>query len=177
MWKKTKELMSSPDLLVKQIERWNNNQKKGICTSTINTEETKKEISKLKDQESRYTKAYGAGVLTMNQLKEYLAPVKEKMFSFENQIAKAELESQQVGIKTFPELNQIEAFTQDASQALSGNLSFSSKKAIIRNVIDRVVGTREKLQVYGYIPVESNINVFTINRNCRIAKCWEIDAV
>ena len=176
VWKKTKELMSSPDLLVKQIERWNNNQKKGICTSTINTEETKKEISKLKDQESRYTKAYGAGVLTMNQLKEYLAPVKEKMFSFENQIAKAELESQQVGIKTFPELNQIEAFTQDASQVLSGNLSFISKKAIIRNVIDRVVGTREKLQVYGYIPVESNINVFTINRNCRSAKCREIDA-
>ena len=177
VWKKTKELMSSPDLLVKQIERWNNNQKKGICTSTINTEETKKEISKLKDQESRYTKAYGAGVLTMNQLKEYLAPVKEKMFSFENQIAKAELESQQVGIKTFPELNQIEAFTQDASQVLSGNLSFISKKAIIRNVIDRVVGTREKLQVYGYIPVESNINVFTINRNCRFAKRRKINLI
>ena len=106
----------------------------------------------------------------MNQLKEDLAPVKEKMFSFENQIAKAELESQQVGIKTFPELNQIEAFTQDASQVLSGNLSFISKKAIIRNVIDRVVGTREKLQVYGYIPVESNINVFTFNRNRRSAK-------
>lgn len=177
VWKKTKELMSSPDLLVKQIERWKSNQKKGICTSTINTEETKKEISKLKDQESRYTKAYGTGVLTIDQLKEYLAPVKEKMFSFENQIAKAELESQQGGIKTFPELNQIEAFTQKTSKALSGNLSFDSKKAIIRNVIDRVVGTRENLQVYGYIPVESNINVFTINRNRRFTKRREIDLI
>ncbi len=29
--------------------------------------------------------------------------------------------------------------------------------------------TRERLQVYGYIPV-TDINVFTINRNCRSAK-------
>jgi len=93
VWKKTKEFMSSSKLLVKQIQRWKGNQKNGICTSTINTEETKKEISKLKDQEGRYTKAYGDGILTIDQLKEYLAPVKEKMFSFENQIAKAELEN------------------------------------------------------------------------------------
>lgn len=116
-------------------------------------------------------KAYGAGVLMMNQLKKYLTLVKEKMFSFENQITKAELESQQVGIKTFPELNQIEALTQDASQALSGNLSFDSKKAIINSVIDKVVGTKNQLQIYGYIPVESNINVFTINRNRWTSKC------
>jgi site-specific DNA recombinase len=177
VWKKTKELMSSPKLLLKQIERWRDNQKKGICPSIINTEETKKEIFKLKDQEDRYAKAYGAGVITIEQLKEYLAPVKEKIFSFENQIAKADLESQQGGIKTFPELNQIEAFTQKTSKALSGNLSFDSKKAIIRNIIDRVVGTRENLQVYGYIPVESNINVFTINRNRRSAKRREIDVI
>jgi site-specific DNA recombinase len=177
VWKKTKELMSSPKLLLKQIERWRDNQKKGICPSIINTEETKKEIFKLKDQEDRYAKAYGAGVITIEQLKEYLAPVKEKIFSFENQIAKADLESQQGGIKTFPELNQIEAFTQKTSKALSGNLSFDSKKAIIRNIIDRVVGTRENLQVYVYIPVESNINVFTINRNRRSAKRREIDVI
>jgi site-specific DNA recombinase len=134
-------------------------------------------LDKLKDQEDRYAKAYGAGVITIEQLKEYLAPVKEKIFSFENQIAKADLESQQGGIKTFPELNQIEAFTQKTSKALSGNLSFDSKKAIIRNIIDRVVGTRENLQVYGYIPVESNINVFTINRNRRSAKRREIDVI
>ena len=177
VWKKTKELMTSPGLLVKQIERWRNNQDKGISTSTINTEETKKEVTKLKDQEDRYAKAYGAGVITIEQLKEYLIPIKDKKSSFEKQIAMADLESQQLGVKTFPELNQIEAFTQKTSKALSGNLSFDSKKAIIRNVIDRVVGTRENLQVYGYIPVESNINVFTFNRNCRSTKCREIDAI
>jgi hypothetical protein len=53
--------MSSPELLLKQAERWLNNQRVGDKTSTINVEETKKEIAKLKDQENRYTKAYGDG--------------------------------------------------------------------------------------------------------------------
>ena len=65
--------------------------------------------------------------------------------------------------------------TRIVSQTLK-NLNFSAKKAIIRNIIDKVVGTREQLQVYGYIPVISNINVFTEYRNCRLAKCREIDA-
>lgn len=176
VWEKTTELMSSPELLTKQVERWINNQNNGNYTSVINTEETRKEISKLKDQEGRYAKAYGSGVITIEQLKEYLAPVKEKISLFENQIANADLENQKIGEKTLPKLSEIETFTQKVSKALSNNLNFSSKKDIIRTVIDRVVGTRERLQVYGYIPIESNINVFTINRNCWFAKRGEVYA-
>lgn len=169
VWQKITELMSSPKLLVKQMEDWFNNQNKGIHPSMINIEETKKEIVKLKDQEDRYTKAYGAGVITIDQLKEYLIPLKEKIFSFENQINKANLESQQLNEKTLPKLNDIEIFAQRASQGLK-NLNFNAKKAIVRDIIDKVVGTREKLQVYGYIPITSNINVFTNYRNCWFAE-------
>jgi len=175
VWKKITELMSSPQLLSKQVERWINNQKKGICHSTINIEETKKEIAKLEDQEDRYTKAYGAGVISIEQLKEYIIPVKEKILSFNNQIAKAQLESQQVDQKTFPEFSQIEVFAQKASEALK-NLNFKAKKAIIRSIVDKVVGTKDELQIYGYIPIESNINVFSFNRNRRSAKRRKIDA-
>ncbi|MDQ3051706.1 MAG: hypothetical protein M3Q95_12525 [Bacteroidota bacterium] len=43
-------------------------------------------------------------------------------------------------------------------------MNFSAKKAIVGFIIDKVVGTKYELQVYGYIPIE-NINVFTIDRN------------
>ncbi|MFA6397243.1 MAG: recombinase family protein [Candidatus Paceibacterota bacterium] len=167
VWKKITEIMSSPQLLSKQVERWISNQNKGICTSTINTEETKKEIIKLEDQEDRYTKAYGAGVITIDQLKEYITPVKEKILSFNNQITNAQLESQQVDQKTFPEFSQLEIFAKKASEALN-NLNFNAKKAIIRGIIDKVVGNKQELQVYGRIPIESNINVFSFNRDCGI---------
>lgn len=164
VWKKVTEIMSSPDLLVKQAERWINNNKKGSPSSTINIQETKKEIAKLKDQEDRYTKAYGAGVITIDQLKEYLAPLKERASLFDSQISKARLETEQVDDHALPKLSEIEEFADKASQTLKG-LSFNVKKAIMANIIDKVVGTRDALQVYGYIPVKSDINVFTIYRH------------
>jgi hypothetical protein len=56
-------------------------------------------------------------------------------------------------------------FASEASKAIQ-DLDFTAKKAIITNVVERVVGTREKLQVYGFIPVttEKNVNVFTNDR-------------
>ncbi len=169
--------MSSPELLLKQAERWLNNQKTGNKTSTINIEETKKEIAKLKDQEDRYTKAYGAGVITIDQLKEYIAPLKEKILLFNSQINKARLETEHIDERELPKLNEIEVFAEKASEFLK-DLNFNAKKAIINNIVDKVVGTRENLQVYGYIPVtSSDINVFTEYRNRRFAECGEIHAV
>ena len=67
-------------------------------------------------------------------------------------------------------------FTKNAPQALK-DLNFKSKKAIVMNIIEKVVGIRELLQVSGYIPITSNINVITINRNCRITKRRKIHII
>ncbi|MES2930971.1 MAG: recombinase family protein [Patescibacteria group bacterium] len=176
VWQGVANLMSSPELLLKQAERWLNNQKMGNKTSTINIEETKKEIAKLKDQEDRYTKAYGAGVITIDQLKEYIAPLKEKISLFNSQINKARLETEHIDERQLPKLNEIEVFAEKASEFLK-DLKFNAKKAIINNIVDKVVGTREKLQVYGYIPVtSSDINVFTEYRHRRTSQRRQIDA-
>jgi len=169
IWEKVSNLMSSPELLSKQVERWLNSQKKGASISSINIEEKEREIIKLQNQESRYTKAYGASVISLVELKEYLDPIKEKILSLKNQISKFKEETQVMNDSPIPKQNEIKAFTDKAKKALK-NLNFSTKKAIINNVIEKVVGTREELQVYGYIPVTSNINVFTINRNRRSTK-------
>lgn len=173
VWDGITKLMSSPDLLLKQVERWFNNKKTGNKTSTINIQEAKKEIAKLKDQENRYTKAYGAGVFSIDQLREYLNPLKEKILLFNNQISKANLENEQTDENELPKIDKLKDFADKASLALI-DLNFNAKKAIINNVIDKVVGTRENLQVYGYIPLTSNINVFTKYRNRWFTKCWEI---
>jgi len=43
------------------------------------------------------------------------------------------------------------------------NLSFVAKKAIVRTVIEKVVGNKEKLVISGYIPLK-NIYVKTSDR-------------
>ncbi len=175
VWQGLVNLMSSPNLLVKQMESWFSSQNKGTSTSIINIKETKKEIVKLEDQVSRYAKAYGVGTINLDQLKEYTNPIKESISLFNNQITKAESESGQTYEALSPKLNEIENLAK-ASEGLR-NLKFEAKKAIVRDIIDRVVGTRENLQVYGYIPIVSNINVFSFNRNCGVAKCREINAI
>lgn len=60
-----------------------------------------------------------------------------------------------------PDENEIELFAKQASDALT-NLNFQAKRGIIMNLLEKVVGTKENLQIYGFIPV-TNINDFTIN--------------
>ena len=174
IWQKLSKLLSSPELIVKQMEAWLKNQNKGSHGSIINVEQTKKEIIKLKDQEDRYAKAYGAGAITLDQFKDYTVPIREKISSFNTQIAKVEAESGYIET-TIPKLSEIESFSQKASQEIY-NLNFSEKKAIVRSIIDKVVGVREELQVYGYIPLELNINVCTSYRNCGFTKRGKVHA-
>ncbi len=173
IWQKLAKLMSSPELIAKQMERWLKTQSTGSHGSVVNIQEIKKEIAKLKDQEDRYARAYGTGAITLEQFQTYTIPVREKISSFNTQIATAESESEQ-NEAVMPKMNEIEAFTEKASQWLC-DLKFEEKKAIVRSLIDRVVGTKESLQIYGYIPVTSNINVFTEYRHRRPTKRRKIN--
>ncbi len=174
IWEKISGLMSSPELLSKQVERWLNNQKKGVQSITVNIDVVRKEIIKIKDQEDRYTKAYGAGLISIDKLKEFVAPLKEKLVELDSQVDKAQLETIQTGEDSLPKAGEIEMFTKKASQALK-DLNFVAKKAIVMNIVNKVVGSGENLLVSGFIPLISNnyVKLFTEGRNCRVAKCWE----
>ena len=164
VWKGICELMSSPELLNKQIERWYNCRENRKYAPVINYDETKMKISKLKDQESRFLKAYAIGAINVEQLKEYLGPIKEKITNFKNQISKSKSESDSIIEMKLPEKSQIEIFSNKTAEVIK-NLNFIVKKAIVRNVIDKVVVVNGELQVYGFIPVTSDVNVFTDYRN------------
>lgn len=175
IWHKMTQLMSSPELLLKQAERWLNNQNTKPRGSTINVESTKKEILKLKEQEDRFAKAYGAGVISIEQLKEYSIPLKEKIASFENQITKAKLEVEHLNDTGLPETNEIKSFAENASKTLPG-LDFKARQGIIRNVVEKVIGNRQELQVNGYIQLISNVAFIPSYRNCRTPERRQVDA-
>lgn len=168
VWERIVKMMSSPKLLRKHAERWLNNKSNGMSISTINVIENKKEIKKLETQIDRYAKAYGIGTISLEQFKDYTSSLKEQVISLNDQITKVELEKSS-NQEILPKLEEIDVFTKKAIEML-GDLKFEAKKAIVRSIITKVVGTRERLQVNGFIPVTSNINVFTEYRNRRSAK-------
>ncbi|MSR73093.1 hypothetical protein EXS61_00580 [Candidatus Parcubacteria bacterium] len=161
----------------KQLDRWINSKNLKNTVSASDTPFLQKEISNLKTQEDRYNKAYGSGVFTINQLKEYVDPIKEKMSALEFQISDAKQEILRTETN-LPNQNEIDKFTEEVKNEIN-NLSFVVKKGIMMNVLDKIVANKEQLQIYGYIPVASNYHVKykTINRHRRSPKCWQIHII
>ncbi|MFA5744705.1 MAG: recombinase family protein, partial [Candidatus Paceibacterota bacterium] len=170
VWSKIADLMSSPALLMKQIERWIKSRQNKTSVSMDDTEVMIKQVSKLREKEERYTKAYGAGLLTMEQLKEYAIPLREEVTSLELQISRARQELQRVDLQTAPNEEEIAIFAESARKILH-DLSFDQKRAIVLNTVEKIIGTQEQLHVSGYISVTTHGWYKTKDRNRRSPKC------
>lgn len=53
------------------------------------------------------------------------------------------------------------------------NLNFEVKRRIVVSVVDKIIGNQQKLQVYGYIPINQNVSFCSKHRHCRVAKRGE----
>lgn len=157
--------MTNNDLLLKQAERFLNNKCQKVKNNDCDLESLEKELKKLKDEEVRYNKAYGAGVFSLQKLKEYIKPVKEKLFSIEKQITEIKKNNQSPVHNQLPTNEQIEEFAK-RSRAVLKILEFKKKREIVLNTIEKVIGTPSHLQVYGRISLK-NYEYKTINRNSR----------
>ncbi|QTE35884.1 recombinase family protein [Mucilaginibacter gossypii] len=157
VWDKLTALMTSPELLKQQIEDWLNNTREKTVSVVDNIEPLIKEIGKLKEEQSRYTKAYGQGLFTIEQLQEYSEPVRAHITKLEMQIQNAREAERELETLNIPDQNEVEDFATEVMTGLAG-LNFIEKQGIVRSVIDKVVGNQEHLVVSGFIPME-NINV------------------
>ncbi|OGN15130.1 MAG: hypothetical protein A3B99_01965 [Candidatus Yanofskybacteria bacterium RIFCSPHIGHO2_02_FULL_44_12b] len=170
VWQKVAGLMSSPELLVKQVERWMNTKRAKTKSPFADITIMEKEISKLKDQEERYNKAYGAALFTIEKLKEYTGPIKERVAALESQIIKAKQEAGRINVDDLPTKTETKIFAREAQKTLY-NLNFEARRAIVLNTVEKVVGTQQQLQVYGYIPVTNHVKFKTSYRNHRFTQC------
>ncbi len=174
IWEHICKLMTSPELLLQQAESWYSERQNHSCHTPINTEVFRAEIKKLQNQEARYTRAFGEGLITLEKLKEHLQPIRDKLALLQEQIKAEEKENQPSEKFIAPDSDQISAFTEKASVAIR-NLSFESKKAIIKEVIEKVVSTQKELSVYGFIPVSNLDNGLLCSeyRHCWVTKCGQ----
>jgi site-specific DNA recombinase len=178
IWEEVKKIMSSPVLMVQQIDRWNKKNFSKVNFSANDSEILKNEILKLKRQEDRLNKAYGAGLFDMGKLQEYLIPIKEKVSTIELQIRdiKQQENEESKNKVVYPSIEAIKEFAIEASK-LHGDLNFVTKQSIIRSTVDKVVGNQQELKVTGTIFTSNSFYVafFTKYRNCRSAKCRKIN--
>lgn len=169
IWQKMAKLMISPELITAQVNRWIKDKQTKSQTTVIDIDSLKGQIAKLKKEEERYNKAYGAGVFDLEQLKDYTSQARDKISQLEIQIAKSTNRASQTQL-VMPNKQEVGEFANNAKVTLKG-LKFPAKREIILNTIEKIVGIKQELQVSGYIPIESYAKFKTINRNRWTAEC------
>jgi site-specific DNA recombinase len=91
VWQKICNLMSSPQLMSVQIERWMNSKNGESRRRFSDGANLRKEIASLREQLTRYNRGYGAGLFTMEQLREYTQPIKDKLAALDAKIADSDV--------------------------------------------------------------------------------------
>ncbi|MFA5172933.1 MAG: recombinase family protein [Candidatus Paceibacterota bacterium] len=177
LWERMVRFMSSPELLQEQVNRWGKSRKNRVNESVKDKEIVKKEVLKLKEERERYTKAYGAGVLTLEQLKWNSDEIGQKITSLEKEITAYETQEGQTEKLSFPTKEEIEVFANKAKNTLN-NLNFEEKSRIVKDAIDKIVGYKEKLKVIGKLPITTlnYVGLQTINGNSGVAECGKVYA-
>jgi site-specific DNA recombinase len=156
--------MSSPELMREQVERRMKSAQATPISQVDDIAAIEREVSKLKEQASRYNTAYGAGVLTLEQLRECVTPLNDKIKGLEAQMAKPREQRQAMEADVPPTADNIERFAAQARQMLNG-LHFDEKRAIVINTVDRVIETQQELKVSGYISIPQHVELCTSDRH------------
>ncbi len=176
VWKKISQLMMSPNLLRKNIERWHSSQRVKIQTGIDNVDILKSEIEKLKSQEDKYNKAYAVDVISLERLKEYTTSIRERIKEIELKIKASKNQAREQNINHLLSEQELNGFAEKVKKDIK-NLSFQSKKEIILSTVNEIIGTPEKLCVSGYIPVNNLYEYKTSHRHRRSPKRRQVNAL
>lgn len=166
VWQRVKQILGSPELLKEQIERWKNDQNSNdLNRVVVDIESTKKEISKIKTREERYTNAYSEGVIDLGKLKEYLAPIKDRLTFLEKSLVQASASTPKNSDVLLPNDQEVQHFAKEITGALE-TLSFEAKKGIMLGSLGKVYTTQKGMQVYGAFNLnELYVKYFSLSRH------------
>ena len=176
VWDEVVRFMSSPDLIKKQVERFSqqvgqrNQYKQQVATLEL-------EINKLAQEEGRYISAFGSQLITLEKLGEMVKTVREKKTGLEGQVKHLQSQTEQADCVLPGNLN-IESFCVKVNSALH-NLCFERKRAILREIVDKIVANQKELHVYGYLPLiekeeTENVEFWSECRNCGPCQCRKV---
>jgi len=168
VWNEIAKLITSKKRLKVQAIRWLRKRQNKAKLNQGDLGAMLKEIGKLKEQDDRYNRAYGAGVFTMEKLKEYTVPIAEKINSLQLQVAKYKQEQDKV-VTMLPDDSEIESFAEEARKDIK-TYDFAKKRELIMKSINKIIGVKTELKVAGCIPIYAqNVAFNSIYRNRRLA--------
>lgn len=172
VWKRVSKLMSSPTLMESQAKKWIEKKQTNTVQDFDLLKSLKADLEKIKKEEARYIKVFGAGILNQEQFEDVMSELKAKRGIIERQIGTMSQEVKKDAIIT-PTADQVKRFCQFAKLHLE-NVSFQARQGIIRKVIDTIIADQTILQVRGYLLLNEAeyVKYKTECRYSRITERW-----
>lgn len=148
VWNNIKALLSDPSLVIKQAERW----QKSSSPLENQLVALKKRLKGLDDEERRYTKAYGQGVMSERLYKDNFHEINTKRTNIVSEMSG--IEAELVNKPVIPVEQLI-----DGVLKLVGSLDFTDKKSIIRKLVTKIEATKQEVTIWGRIPIPATKQV------------------
>lgn len=182
-WLKLREYLLNKDFLRQQAEQWLTTQ---MRHSQINSDEKEKLsdlINKTKDEQTRYSHAYGEGALDFEQFSGLMKESKKKAEGYQKRLNT--ITEAIDGIKI--DKDQLDLLCKEAEEVVK-KYEFANKKQLINDIIDQVsVSEMGLVKTRGHLPlfaqswdskpnVTQELEMYAASRNSRTAKRREIDA-
>ena len=109
-------------------------------------------ITKTKEEENRYSKAYGAGTLAFEQFQELMKDAKKRKISYQKQLVDLAEKSAQITVKI-----EVDELVEEVKKVIE-NLDFTEKFKVVRDIIDKViVSERSGAEVWAHLPLPAII--------------------
>lgn len=156
VWDKLMEILSSKELILAQLRAWEEHKVNGPEQTVDFRKSIEGEIIKLQEQENRFVRAYGEGLINIEQFKNFLGPIKMQLKEKRSQLEKSNVIKEPLVI--LPTETEIDTFVNVVREKMQKPL-YAEKKKLVESIINRVVGSPDLLSVYGSIPVNYFTNV------------------
>ncbi len=176
VWNKLLSLLSTPEVIKAQVIRSQKKKDKLKLVSSDEISKAKMALKALKDEENRYTQAFGSKLITFEKYKELMDGVTAKKKIIEAQTKESLVDIQENVISIDNIHNVCKEVLEDLKM-----ITEEKKQTYMRSMIKSIyVKERNEALVNGYIPLYTqaqNIQDESKRRDSRITKCREIHIV
>ena len=148
VWNNIKALLIDPSLVVKQAERW----QKSSSPLESQLVALKKRLKGLDDEERRYTKAYGQGVMSERLYKDNFHETNTKRADIVAEVSGIEAELANKPVIPVEQLI-------DGVLKLVQSLDFTDKKSVIRKLVTKIEATKQEITIWGRLPIPATEQV------------------
>jgi len=157
VWDSVVEFVNNPKIILDQLRK--RQQKQTMKVSSIDAEMAQIDTSfqKLKAQEDRLIKAYSAGILRLDQLKDQNQSLQEERERLNT--AKDKL----LALKSNKQLNSkgiksVKIYLNNFKRALE-RFDFEKKQRFLRSLLNEIIINEKQLLIRGELPIKANFNL------------------